>query len=148
MENRRGLNARRGFMTEDKNWKVIQIIPAQAGWKAIHCEESANAEIAIFNRAIICWALVELVGESAVGQTEVRGIAENSNHLTVVDDIIDRNEVGEDDTDRNQYFLGYNNPDAHKESDYWIKQGSERFRTEKEKRLAKQRGQAALRVAS
>jgi hypothetical protein len=56
-------------------------------------------------------------------------------------------EVG-DDTDRNRYFLGYNDPEAHKESDYWIKQGNDRFRTEKEKRLTKQRGQAALRVAS
>jgi hypothetical protein len=147
MENRR-LNARRGFMTGDKNWKVIQIIPAQAGWKAVHCEESANAEIEISNRAIICWALVEPVGESAVGQTEVRGIEQNSNDLTVVDDVIDRDEVGEDDADRNEYFLGYNDPDAHKESNYWIKQGSDRFRTEREKRLAKQRGQATLRVAS
>jgi hypothetical protein len=66
----------------------------------------------------------------------------------VVDDVIDIDEVGEDDTDRNQYFLGYNDPEAHKESDYWIKHGNDRFRTEKEKRLTKQRGQAALRVAS
>jgi hypothetical protein len=135
-------------MTEDKNWKILQIIPAQAGWKAVHCEGSANAERKISNRAIVCWALVEAVGGSAVGQREVRGIEQNVNDLTVVDDVIDMDEVGEDDTDRNQYFLGYNDPEAHKESDYWIKQGNDRFRTEKEKRLTQQRGQAALRVAS
>jgi hypothetical protein len=134
-------------MTEYKNWRILQIIPAQGGWKAVHCEGSANAEIKISNRAIVCWALVEPAGGSAVGQREVRGIEQNSNDLTVVDDVIDMDEVG-DDTDRNQYFLGYNDPEAHKESDYWIKQGNDRFRTEKEKRLAKQRGQAALRVAS
>ena len=135
-------------MNEDKNWKILQIIPAQAGWKAVHCEGLENAEMKISNRSIVCWALVEAVGGSAVGQREVRGIEQTANDLTVVDDVIDIDEIGEDDADRNQYFLGYNDPEAHKESDYWIKHANERFRTEKEKRLTKQRGQAALRVAS
>lgn len=137
-----------GFMNEDKNWKILQIIPAQAGWKAVHCEGLENAEMKISNRSIVCWALVESVGGSAVGQREVRGIEQTANDLTVVDDVIDIDEVGEDDADRNQYFLGYNDPEAHKESDYWIKHANDRFRTEKEKRLTKQRGQADLRVGS
>ena len=90
-------------MTEDKNWKILQIIPAQAGWKAVHCEGSASAERKISNRAIVCWALVEAVGGSAVGQREVRGIEQNANDLTVVDDVVDIDEVGEDDTDRNHH---------------------------------------------
>lgn len=135
-------------MNEDKNWKILQIIPAQAGWKAVHCEGLENAEMKISNRSIVCWALVESVGGSAVGQREVRGIEQTANDLTVVDDVIDIDEVGEDDADRNQYFLGYNDPEAHKESDYWIKHANDRFRTEKEKRLTKQRGQAGLSVAS
>ena len=135
-------------MNEDKNWKILQIIPAQAGWKAVHCEGLENAEMKISNRSIVCWALVESVGGSAVGQREVRGIEQTANDLTVVDDVIDIDEIGEDDADRNQYFLGYNDPEAHKESDYWIKHANDRFRTEKEKRLTKQRGQADLRVGS
>lgn len=127
-------------MIEDRNWRILQIIPAQGGWKAVHCAESENAEIKISNRAIICWALVEPVGESGMGQTEVRGIEQKSNDLTVVDDVMGVEEVGENGTDRNQYFLGYNDPDAHKESDVWIKQGNDRFRAEKEKKFAKQRG--------
>lgn len=135
-------------MNEDKNWKILQIIPAQAGWKAVHCEGLENAEMKISNRSIVCWALVESVGGSAVGQREVRGIEQTANDLTVVDDVIDIDEIGEDDADRNQYFLGYNDPEAHKESDYWIKHANDRFRTEKQKRLTKQRGQADLRVGS
>jgi hypothetical protein len=142
------LNAGRGFMSEHKNWKILQIIPAQAGWKSVHCQESATREIIISNRAIICWALVEPIGESAVGETQVRGIEQNANDLSVVDDAIEPDEVGENDIDRSQYFLGYNDPEAHKESDHWIKQAHERLQAEKEKRLAGQPGQAALRVVS
>jgi len=80
-------------MTEDKNWKILQIIPAQAGWKAVHCEGSANAERKISNRAIVCWALVEAVEERG-GQREVRGIEQNVNDLTVVDDVIDMTKSG------------------------------------------------------
>ena len=46
-------------MTEDKNWKILQIIPAQPGWKAVHCEGLEHAEMKISNRSIVCWALVE-----------------------------------------------------------------------------------------
>ena len=68
-----------GLMTEDKNWKILQIIPAQPGWKAVHCEGLEHAEMKISNRSIVCWALVESVGGSAVGQREVRGIEQNAN---------------------------------------------------------------------
>jgi hypothetical protein len=135
-------------MNERKNWKILQIIPAQDGWKAVHCEESGDHEIEISNRAVICWALVEPAAESAVVQTQVRGIEQAACDLVVVDDLINTEEDGEEEPDRNQYFLGYNDPEAHKESDYWIEQGHDRFRTEKAKRLEKKARQAALRVAS
>jgi hypothetical protein len=135
-------------MNESKSWKILQIIPAQAGWKAVHCRESENKEIEISNRAIICWALVEFVGESSVVRTQVRGIEQESNELAVVEDLIITEDVGADPTDRNQYFLGYNDPEAHKESDYWIKQANDRLRTEKAKKLQKKNGQAAFGAAS
>jgi hypothetical protein len=135
-------------MSGHKTWKILQIIPAQAGWKAVHCEQSVNREIKIYSRPIICWALVQPRGESGDGQTEVRGMEQNLHDLIVVDDVIEIDRAGEDDSDRNQYFLGYNDPDAHKESDHWMKQGHERLRTEKEQKLAKQRVQAALRLAT
>ena len=120
-------------MSDYKNWKILQIIPAQGGWKAVHCQESENEQIKISNRSIICWALVEPAGETAVVGTQVRGIAQGSRDLAVVEDLIYAKEVGADGRERNQYFLGYNDPDAHKETDYWLQQASERLRTEKEK---------------
>jgi hypothetical protein len=62
----------------------------------------------------------------------VRGIEQGLNDLAVVDDLIETKEAG---ANRNQYFLGYNDPDAHRESDYWLKQGHNRVRSEKEKKL-------------
>lgn len=127
-------------MIESRNWRIIQIIPAQAGWKAVHCQELENKQIEISNRCVICWALVESIGESVDVRTQVRGIEQESNDLVVVEDLINAEGVGENGTDRNQYFLGYNDPDAHKESDYWIKQANERLRKEKEKRLEREKG--------
>jgi len=124
-------------MNEYKSWKILQIIPAQGGWKAVHCRESKNKQIDISNRPIICWALVEPAGETAVVRTQVRGIEQQSDDLAVVEDLIDKEEVGIDGVDRNQYFLGYNDPDSHRESDHWIKQANDRLRREKEKRLKK-----------
>ena len=124
-------------MNEHKSWKILQIIPAQGGWKAVHCQESNFKQVEISNRPIICWALVEAVGETAVERTQVRGIEQESSDLAVVEDLINTEEIGEDGTDRNQYFLGYDDPEAHKESDYWIKQANQRLRSEKEKRLEK-----------
>jgi hypothetical protein len=124
-------------MNEHKSWKILQIIPAQGGWKAVHCQESKPKQVEISNRPIICWALVEAVGETAVERTQVRGIEQESSDLAVVEDLINTEEIGEDGTDRNQYFLGYDDPEAHKESDYWIKQANQRLRSEKEKRLEK-----------
>jgi hypothetical protein len=133
-------------MNESNNWKILQIIPAQAGWKAVHCRELQNKEIEILNRAIICWALVEFVGDSDIARTQVRGIEQESNDLGVVEDVIHTDKVSENGTDRNQYFLGYNDPDAHKESEYWIKQANDRLRLEKERK--KKIDQAAFRAAS
>jgi hypothetical protein len=130
-------NARRGSMNEYKSWKILQIIPAQGGWKAVHCQELEDRQIEISNRPIICWALVEPVGETTVVRTQVRGIEQELNDLAVVEDLISTEDIREDGADRNQYFLGYNDPEAHKESDYWIKQANHRLRTEKEKRLEK-----------
>jgi hypothetical protein len=122
-------------MNQYKSWKILQIIPAQGGWKAVHCQELEDKQIEISNRPIICWALVEPVGETTVVRTQVRGIEQELNDLAVVEDLINTEEIGENGTDRNQYFLGYNDPEAHKESDYWIKHANHRLRTEKEKRL-------------
>jgi hypothetical protein len=123
-------------MDEHKTWRILQIIPAQAGWKSVHCRESDGKEIRIFHRPIICWALVESIGEAAGARTQVRGIEQESNGLVVVDDLISTEEIRSDGIDPDQYFLGYNDPEAHKETDYWIKQASDRLRREREKRLA------------
>jgi hypothetical protein len=120
-------------MNKNKNWKILQIIQAQAGWTAVHCRESKNHEISIFKRPIICWALVEAVGDTAIVRTEVRGVEQGSNHLTVVEDFINAEQVDGYGTDQNDYFLGYNDPEAHKESEYWIKQANEKLRAEREK---------------
>jgi hypothetical protein len=120
-------------MNENKSWKILQIIPAQGGWTAVHCQESKNHQVRISNRPIICWALVEPVGETAVARTQVRGIEQGSSDLAVVEDSISSEEVEDDGTGRNHYFLGYNDPGAHKESDYWIKRANERLRAEREK---------------
>ena len=120
-------------MNKNKNWKVLQIIQAQGGWTAVHCQESKDHEIIIFRRPIICWAVVEAAGDTAVARTEVRGIEQTSSQLVVVEDFINTEQDDGYGTDRNQYFLGYNDPDAHKESEYWMKQANERLRMEREK---------------
>ena len=120
-------------MNKNKNWKVLQIIQAQGGWTAVHCQESEDHEIIIFRRPIICWAVVEAAGDTAVARTEVRGIEQTSSQLVVVEDFINTEQDDGYGTDRNQYFLGYNDPDAHKESEFWMKQANERLRMEREK---------------
>ena len=79
-------------MTEQENWKILQIIPAQPGWKAVHCEESASGEMRISNRSIICWALVEPINRSVVGGTEVRGVEQGAKDLAIVENLIKTNE--------------------------------------------------------
>ena len=115
-------------MSEQENWKILQIIPAQPGWKAVHCEESANGEMRITNRSIICWALVEPVDKSIVGGTEVRGVEQGAKDLAIVESLIKT----QDSVNRNQYFLGYDDPAAHKESEYWVQLGNHRIRKEKQ----------------
>jgi hypothetical protein len=39
-------------------------------------------------------------------------------------------EVGEKDRIEQEYFLGYNDPEAHKESDYWMMKASIRIKTD------------------
>ncbi len=117
-----------------KEWKMLQIIAAQAGWKAIHCQESENRQVKISSRAVICWALVEPIGAEDALRTEVRGVVQESNHLVIVGDLIKTDKNGEEGVEGSQYFLGYNDPEAHKESDYWIKQGTVRLKTENDKR--------------
>ena len=125
-------------MSEHNGWKILQIIPAQGGWKAVHCQESENKQIVIFNRAIICWALAEAIGESdSPMRRQVRGIEQESNQLVIAEDLIIRERIGEDDIDRNQYFLGYDDPQSHRESDYWIKQATSRLKIEREERSKK-----------
>lgn len=121
-------------MNVAKESKIVQIIPAPPGWKAVHCQALEDGQIEISNRAIICWAIVEALGESGAPRTEVRGVEQESNHLVIVGDLITPDKIGEKGVDRNQYFLGYNDPEAHKESDYWIMQANARLKTENDKR--------------
>jgi hypothetical protein len=115
-------------MNGNKEWKILQIIPAQARWKAIHCQQSENSQVRVHERPVICWALVETLGEGDVIRTETRGIEQRSDRLIVVEDLISTKEIGDNGIDPNQYFLGYDDPEAHKESDYWIKQGNNRLK--------------------
>jgi hypothetical protein len=120
-------------MDAHKGWKILHLVPAQAGWKAVHCQESENGKIDVFTRPILCWALVVTSGERDAAKRQVRGIEQQSkDSLGVVKDFIIEDKIEENGVDRNQYFLGYDTPDAHKESDYWIEQAE--YRLEREKR--------------
>ena len=117
-------------MNATQTWKIQQIIPAQAGWKAIYCQRSRSSEVRISHRVIICWALVEGGGDDAPRPTEVRGVVQDSNRLIVVGNSTAADTTTNGDATNNQYFLGYNDPDAHKESDYWIDQAHARIKIE------------------
>lgn len=112
-------------------WNIKQIMPAQPGWKAVHCVESENGQVVILNRTIVCWALVEGVGVRE-SQTQVRGMEEGECDLKVVDDSIAAKTIRGNGLACNQYFIGYNDPNAHHESDYWIAQANRRLKKEKE----------------
>jgi len=118
----------------NSEWKIKQIISAQRGWKAVHCAQSENGQLVMFNRAIVCWALVERFESSEVGQTEVRGMEQRFDDLIVVGDIIKAEMIPAEDIDCNEYFLGYDDPDAHRESEYWIGEANRRLKREKEQR--------------
>ncbi len=120
-------------MNLSHGWKILQIVAAQAGWKAIYGQESANRQVKISYRVVICWALV---GMADAQGTEVRGIVQESNGLGIVGDSMATSNNGETAAAAHQYFLGYNDPDAHKESDYWIEQANMRIRTENDQRAA------------
>jgi hypothetical protein len=121
-------------MNDSKSWKILQIIPAQDGWTAVHCQQSNNHEtVQTYHRPIVCWALVEAVGETAAARTQVRGIEQRSKDLAVVEDLIHSEGVEGNGRERNEYFLGYNDPGAHKESEFWIKQANGRLRKERGK---------------
>jgi len=98
----------------------------------MYCQESANRQVKISHRVIICWALVDAVGAGDARRTEVRGIVQDSYNLGIVGDAIATANTGDQDAMGNQYFLGYNDPDAHKESDFWIEQANVRIKTEKD----------------
>jgi hypothetical protein len=111
-------------------WRILQIVAAQDGWKAVYCQESQSQEIKTSHRPIICWALVEALGGTDGLRTEVRGVVQESSRLVIVGDLITPDEVGEKEWIGKEYFLGYNDPEAHKESDYWMKQASIRIKTD------------------
>ena len=118
-------------MNVTHGWKILQIIAAQAGWKAVYCRESPSKEIKTCDRPIICWALVETPGANNGLRTEVRGIVQESGRLEIVGDLILTDEAGGKSLISNEYFLGYNDPEAHKESDYWMKQACIRLKTDR-----------------
>ena len=109
-------------MKPTDRWKIRQIIPAQPGWKAVYAQEAANNQIMISQRTIICWALVEALGTAEPASTEVRAVVQESNYLLVVGDSIDVSEPAGSGATGKLYFLGFNDPEAHKESDYWVEQ--------------------------
>jgi hypothetical protein len=121
-------------MNSTKEWKINQIISAQRGWKAVHCAQSTNGQIAMFERAIVCWALVERYDANEAGKTEVRGMEQRFDDLVVVGDMIKVEIIPADELDCNEYFLGYDDPDAHRESQYWIGEAYRRLSKEKEQR--------------
>ena len=121
-------------MNSNKELKIKQIISAQRGWKAVHCAQSESGQLAMFERAIVCWALVEQHGGSEGGRTEVRGMEQRFDHLIVVGNVIKTEIIGADEVDCNEYFLGYDNPDAHRESQYWIGEAYRRLSKEKAQR--------------
>ncbi|MGH7929542.1 MAG: hypothetical protein ACREQV_17280, partial [Candidatus Binatia bacterium] len=126
-------NAWRGkTLMNNREWKIKQIIPAPAGWKAVHCGESENGQVVMYNRAIICWALVEQLGVSESGRTQVRGMEQRLDELIVVDDVTEAETIPSGGVDCNQYFLGYDDPDGHRESEYWIGEAKRRLKREKE----------------
>ena len=127
-------------MDENKAWNILQIIPAQVGWKAVHCQVADSGQLEILSRAIVCWALVESTGGGDVGRTQVRGVVQQSQNLAVVEDSRNAESLGEDGTGRKQYFLGYDDPEAHKESHYWITQGNGRQQTDADNRSIKTNG--------
>ena len=121
-------------MNVAKKWKILQIVAAQPGWQAVYGQGSERSKVNISNRVIICWALVETIGADDAVRTEVRGVVQESNQLIVVGDLITPDKIGEEDAMGNQYFLGYNDPEAHKESDYWIIQADLLRKTTNSKR--------------
>jgi hypothetical protein len=80
------------------------------------------------DRSIICWALVEFIEEDGAVRTEVRGVEQESTQLVIVGDLIQTDKMAERGVDRNEYFLGYDDPESHKESDYWIEQANARLK--------------------
>ena len=106
----------------------------------MYCQRSNNSEVRISSRVIICWALVETVGADAPPRTEVRGVVQDSNRLIVVGNSTAADMTTNGDSAENQYFLGYNDPDAHKESDYWIDQAHARLRIEQSKTAEQKSG--------
>jgi len=114
-------------LCQNKRWKILQVIPAQAGWKAVHCQEADNSQVKISNRSVICWALVK-IEEDGAARTEVRGVEQKSTQLVIVGDLIQTDKTAERGVNRNEYFLGYDDPESHKESDYWIEQASVRLK--------------------
>jgi hypothetical protein len=117
-----------------REWNIKQIIPAPPGWKAVHCGESENGQIGMFNRAIVCWALVEDLSASEGGRTQVRGMEQRSDELTVVDDLVKAETIPADGANCNEYFLGYDDPDSHRESEYWIREAKRRLEAKKQER--------------
>jgi hypothetical protein len=117
-------------MNATKKWKILQIVAAQPGWKAVYCQELENKQVKISNQVIICWALVESTGADDALRTEVKGIVQESNHLGIAGDLIGTEKIGVEGALGKQYLLGYNDPDAHKESDYWLDQAKARLRSE------------------
>lgn len=43
-----------GVMSHYTGWRILQIIPPQPGWKAVHGQQTEDKKIEVFTRPIIC----------------------------------------------------------------------------------------------
>ena len=120
----------RELKTEGNDGRGIirQIIAAQEGWNAVYCQRTTNGQIKIVRRAIICWALIDDPPDECAHGTELRGVEIRADRLVVPMNSSGLDQLTNFGNGRSaEYFIGYDDPTAHKESDYWLTQASLRI---------------------
>ena len=120
-----------------KEWKILQIIPAHSGWRAVYGQESENREIEVSKRHVVCWALVaEIVviknKSKETGRRKVQGIEQSGVLLNFSEDLIISDRLEKRSVDPNQYFLGYEDPQESEEG--WEDFVEDHLKLERQKR--------------